>query len=140
MASDFTVTVQGERGDEFKSIFGTNVVHVCSPFPTMAHLEGKAEAESVYMLDLEMLTVEQQGKLIVHLANKFSADPAAVEAAVMALGLPIRASDTVVTVSNPQKWLLDDEPWNKADATEEVEPMSDLDDEPFDEYDGFDEY
>lgn len=139
MGSDFTVTVYGERGEEFQQIFGTKTVHVCSPFPTMAHLEGKAEAESVYMLDLAMLTVEQQSKLIAHLANKFNADPAAVEAAVMALGLPIRASDTVVTVSNPQKWLLDDEPWDKALAAEEVDPMSDLDD-PFDDFDGFDEY
>ena len=139
MSSDFTVTVYGERGAEFEQIFGTRTVHVCSPFPTMAHLEGKVEAESVYMLDLEMLTAEQRSKLINHVAQKFSADPAAVEAAINALGLPIRASDTVVTVSNPQKWLLDDEPWDKALATEEVEPMSDLDD-PFDEFDGFDEY
>ena len=77
MAKDFTVTVDGERGEEFQRIFGTKTVHVLSPFPQMAHLEGKAEAESVYMLDLDMLTVEQQGKLILHLSQKFNADPAA---------------------------------------------------------------
>lgn len=132
MGSDFTVTVYGERGEEFKGLFGSNTVHVRSPFPSMAHLEGNAEAESVYMLDLEMLTDEQRAKLVDHVAQKFNADPKAVEAAINALGLPIRASDTVVTVSNLQKWLLDDEPWDKADATEEVEPL--------DEFDGFDEY
>lgn len=139
MGSDVTVTVYGERGAEFEQIFGTKTVHVCSPFPTMAHLEGKAEAESVYMLDLDMLTDEQRTNLVQHIAQKFSADSLAVEAAINALGLPIRASDTVVTVANPQKWMLDDEPWDKALATEEVEPMSDLDD-PFDDFDGFDEY
>ena len=138
MPQDFTITVMGERGEEFKAMFGTNTVHVCSPFPTMARLEGREEPESVYMLDLAMLTDDQQANLFIHLARKFSADPKAVEAAVKALGLPILANETVVTVNNPQKWLLDDEPWDKADATEEVEPLSDLDD-PFDE-DGFDEF
>lgn len=135
MAKDFTVTVFGERGEEFQQIFGTKTVHVRSPFPQMAHLDGKSEAESVYMLDLEMLTTEQRTKLVEHVANKFSAEPAAVEAAINALGLPIRANETVVTVENPQKWLLDD-----AVTPIQEDRMAEAMDEPFDEYDGFDEY
>ena len=140
MGKDFTVTVEGERGKEFEGIFGTRTVHVESPLPVMVHLEGKPEAELAYFLDLDLLTNEQRQNLIQHLAGKFGTTYESVDAAVDYYGLPIRANETVVTVENPQKWLLDDEPWDKAAATEEVEPMSDLDDEPWDEYDGFDEY
>ena len=53
----------------------------------------------------------------------------------MALGLPIRANETVVTVGNPQKWLLDD-----AVTPIQEDRMAEAMDEPFDEYDGFDEF
>lgn len=134
MGKDFTVTVYGERGAEFKQIFGTDTVHVRSPFPSLAHLGGQAEPESVYMLDMELLTDEQRTKLIAHIAQKFNAETGAVEAALNALGLPIKASDTVVTVTNPQRWLLDDMP----DEMERLDVMSDMDDDDTQEFDGYD--
>lgn len=139
MAKDFTVTVDGERGEEFQQIFGTKTVHVKSPFAQMVRNENTDQEEAAYMLDLELLTDEQRQNLIQHFAGKYGATYEAVKSSIEYLGVPTRASETVVTVENPQKWLLDDEPWDKAAATEEVEPMSDLDD-PFDEFDGFDEY
>jgi len=139
MAKDFTVTVYGERGEEFEKLFGTRTVNVRSPFPVLANLGGNPVPESVYMLDLELLTNEQRAKLVQHIAEKFSANPSDVSHFLDEEGLPIKASDTVVTVTNPQKWLLDDEPFDKND-THEFDVMSDLDDDEVEEFDGFDEF
>ncbi len=138
MGKDFTVTLFGERGEEYEKVIGTRTINVRSPFPEARRLEGKAESELVYMVDLDLLTDEQRKKLIEHVANKFGADVRAVEAAINALGLPIRASETVVTVDHPQKWLLDDAP--NAEELEKFDIMSDLDDDPNVDDDGFGDY
>jgi hypothetical protein len=136
MGTDFRVTVMGERGDEFKDVFGTNTVHVLLPYPIMAKLEGLDEPELVYMLDADLLTAEQRDRLVWHLARKFMSSEIEVNRFLDMEGLPIRAADTVVTIDHPQRWMLDDMPG--AAELEKLDVMSDLDDT--DEFDALDSY
>ena len=138
MGQDFTVTVYGERGEEFDKVFGTRTVHVRSPFPSLTRLGSNLEPESVYMLDMELLTEEQRTKMIEHIAQKFDAQLEVVAASLAALGLPIKASDTMVMVTNPQKWLMDVMPG--AEELEELDIMSDMDDDEVEDFASYDDY
>lgn len=127
MAKDFTVTVSGERGQEFKDIFGTATVHVLLPFPYMAQLDGCAEPQAVYMLDADQLGPEQYDRLVLHLARKFASSEAEIRRYLRNEGLPIRAADTVVSVEHPQRWLLDDDDTQELVGYDDSEADDDCD-------------
>ncbi len=132
MGKDFTVTVYGERGEEFERVFGSNTVHVLLPYPSTVKLDGVDEPQAVYFLDADLLTPDQHAKLVTHLAQKFATSERDVEQYLSHEGLPIRAADSVVSIQQPQKWLLDDDR-----ATEKIETA--LFDEPLDD-DGYPDY
>lgn len=106
MGRDFVVTVSdSERLRVWIDMFDAIQVHVTSPIPEMAELPGFDDDQLVYMVDLALISSRQRQKLVHYLANKFGIDSAEVEAGLDEHGVPILASDCMITIHNPQKWL-----------------------------------
>lgn len=105
MPKDFTATISPEspRHADWLKVYGTDTVYLQSPFAFTAEVEGLGE-QSVYMLDLALLTDEQRQRQIDHIAEKFNLDPAVVEAELDEHGVPILGQDVYITIHNPQKW------------------------------------
>lgn len=98
MKERVSVTVTGERAEEFREIFGTTTVPVVSPFSEIAELGDTGEHEC-FMLDLERISHEQYDRLVAHIARKFGTDEAAVAASLRERGLPIKAEDCLMSIS-----------------------------------------
>jgi hypothetical protein len=104
MGEDFTVSVcNPERKAIWEAILGTATVHVKSPIPSRANLPGHPNTLS-YELDLDFLTEEQRQRLIAYVAARFGFSESEVAANLDSEGMPILASDCVVSVKHPQKW------------------------------------
>lgn len=102
---DFWVTIHGARGEEWKSITGTNRFPVISPIAVRGNLPGIGEA-GVYLLALDNVAADVKSRIIAHLANKFGLSPDETEEEVRKAGIPILETDCSVTVFHPQKWVL----------------------------------
>jgi hypothetical protein len=107
MGRDFKLTVHDERADVFTAVFGSSSVFVTSPYAETQRLDGLPEPESVYMLDLTMIDDQTHDRLVAYLANKFHESAAEITKEIGERGMPIRAINTTITISNPQKWLVD---------------------------------
>jgi len=106
MARDFTATVYaGDRREVFERVFGTATVPVMSPFPHLAGLPGFDEPQLIYELDLERVTMEQRGRLVAYLVEKFGVDEWEAEAGLESEGVPILASDCVASLGDVRKFL-----------------------------------
>lgn len=103
---DFTATISetSERAETWQQIFGTDVVHLKSPFVAFEEIEGKSKV-LVYDLDIETLTTDQRQRLVADLSTTFDLPESLVEEGLDTLGCPILAEDVTVTIKNPQKWL-----------------------------------
>lgn len=105
MSKDFQVTITNEeRARTFAAIFDTATVYVESPIPCMAEVPGLGE-QRVYKLDMGLLTDNQRLRLENYLSGKFVLTEVEVRDYLAEFGVPILASDCVVTVHNPQKWV-----------------------------------
>ena len=102
---DFKVTITDpERAAEWLVILGTTTVCVESPFPILANLPGHPRAE-IYLLDLDLLTVEQRERLISHLCRKFGVPAGEAETEIARAGIPILAEHCILIIDNPIRWL-----------------------------------
>lgn len=107
MAKDFEVIVidPPDRVEAFRKIFGRNSVCVQSPIPSMVRLPGGAEALA-YLLDLDMITDEQEDRLVAHLARTNNQKEKDVRDDLRNDGgLPILAEGTAIVVHNPLRWV-----------------------------------
>lgn len=125
MSTDFRVIVMGERAVDFEAVFGSATVCVQSPTAQLADIEG--EMKRVYLLDLDTLTDEQKDRLVQHLARKSGCSESIVSAGLEAVGLPIVAEETILTIEKLLRWL---------DLSDEPEPFG-LFDDVDDEHDGY---
>ncbi len=104
MASDFMVTVHGERAKDWEAVFGTTTLPVRAPHPYPASVPGKGFT-MVYDLDLDLVTPEQRERLVGHLATRFGLTEREVERDIERQGVPLLAEDCSVAVQNPQRWM-----------------------------------
>ena len=105
--SDFSVVVKDEsRRLAWIQALGSDSLPVRTPAPEWAEMEGFDEAQPVYFLDLDSLTVEQRRRLARHLATWFGLPLVEVRRRLKEQGVPIPARDCTVTVRNPHKWLV----------------------------------
>ena len=105
MSRDFVVIVtQPDRAKEWLNAIGSISVCVQSPVPVNARLPGFDDPQSVYLLDLDTLSPNQQRGLIEHLARKFRIPLEDVRAGIAEQGVPILAQDCFVSVTNPTRW------------------------------------
>ena len=105
MSKDFQVTVTNEeRAKHFVKIFGSATVYVESFLPVWANLPDIGECE-VYRLDMSLLTDDQLARLENYLSGKFVMTEVEVRDALATHGVPILASDCVVHIDNPQRWI-----------------------------------
>jgi hypothetical protein len=105
MSKDFTVTViNPERVASFEAVFGSATVYVKSPIPEYADLPGLGQRR-VYKLDMALLTPEQRDRLVAYLSDQFRLGPVEANRLLDERGMPILASDCVVSIANPQKWV-----------------------------------
>lgn len=104
--SDFTAHVSGdnERVAAWLHVFAGAAVPLRSPVPHLARLPGRGE-ELVYLLDIEALTADQRGRLVQHIAAKFSIPAEEVDADLDTHGCPILAEHVTVSIANPWRWL-----------------------------------
>jgi hypothetical protein len=106
MSKDFTVTVNHpQRRLEWLEMFGTTYLHVKSISPEYAEVSGCEEPQLVYYVDLDCLTPRQQQRLIRHLSVKFNLSIDQVKQGLAQQEVPIPATDLVLTINNPYKWL-----------------------------------
>ena len=106
MSKDFTVTVNHpQRRLEWLEMFGTTCLHIKAITPELAEVPGSEEPQPVYYVDLECLTPPQRQRLIRHLAIKFNLSIDQVERSLAQHDVPIPATDCVLTINNPYKWL-----------------------------------
>lgn len=104
MGKDFWVIINNpERAKEFQEVFGRTKVNVKSPIPTFAKLPGKGVCK-IYQLDIDLLSIEEKGRLAAHLAKKFKLNPEYVKTELSRIGMPILAEECTVFVENPQVW------------------------------------
>ena len=124
MAKDFTVTIleSSPRAVDFMKIFGRREVHIKSFIQQLIQLPDFDEPQPCYLLDLEFVSEDELTRLAIHLSEKFNANLDAVVAALRLTEMPILASDCIVTVENPQRWIdtddlpsLDDDDWEDED-------------------------
>lgn len=115
MSTDFYVSIGGARGEEWERIAGTRRFPVKSPIPFLADLPGQPKAE-VFLLDIQELEYDVLVRITAHLCQKFglTTEEAAVE--IKAGWIPILNEDCMVTILNPQRWLLhedegSEDPW-----------------------------
>lgn len=108
MSSDFVVSATGERAAEWREVFGTESLPVKSMIPEWASAPG-IERALFYHLDMEVLTVEQLGRLVQHTAAKFALPVQQVRDGLLEHGMPLLAEGLFLTVHNPQRWLPDEE-------------------------------
>lgn len=106
MSLYFTATVLGARADEFRAVFGSDTVPICSPIPARAVLEGiepdgSAGERDVFLLDVAQVEARALARLYDHLAQKFGVPVETVAGFVLEHGLPILASACVVQVYQP---------------------------------------
>jgi hypothetical protein len=85
-------------------VFGTDTVHLRSPFPREANLPGN-EVKLIYELDIDLLTTDQRQALAAHLSVKFGYTEGFVNENLDAMGCPILADDVSVSLDNPMKWI-----------------------------------
>lgn len=89
-----------ERQVFWQDIFGTNELPIVSIVPQLANLPGFDKPQSVYMLDLKAITTEQRQMLIVAIARKFAIPTNEVSQELDNMGVPILASDLLVSTSD----------------------------------------
>ncbi|MGJ3241131.1 MAG: hypothetical protein ACFE0Q_20645 [Anaerolineae bacterium] len=130
---DFTVTIYdtSDRADMWFRIFGNLTVPVQSFIPHCATLPGFDEPQRVYMLKLDAISDEERERLIDEIAQKFNADRETVATVLASDGMPILASDCIITVHNPQRWFGEDdiEYMDHHHHLNDLDEYDDLDDE-----------
>lgn len=121
MAKDFKFTVNEDsaRAADFMEVFGRLTVCVRSPLPMEVHLADHGP-DVVYMLDMSEITWEEHERLVKFLAGKFSATVEEAEAVLAEQGLPILASEGMMTIENPQRWVMDDVYFSDDYSDEEI--------------------
>jgi len=131
MGADFTVLIHEgtERANNFMEVFGRLRVNVVSFVPMLVNVPGFDEPQSVYMLDLAMITTAERTRLVNHLAARFQIDAAEVELLIDTMGVPILAQECTLTVENPQRWVDDLGGVPEYDGDEELDYDYDRDDD-----------
>jgi len=106
MPGDFEAILSqsSSRVDDWLKVFGTTIIPLRSPLPTIAILPGLGE-RVIYQIDISALSPEQRQRMIQHISRRFRIAPEEVDAALDEQGCPIRAEDVTVSIHNPQKWI-----------------------------------
>jgi len=89
-----------ERKVFWEEIFGIDEVPITSIIPHSANLPGFDTPQAVYLLDLKAITLEQREKLINAIARKFKIPENEVAQELDKQGVPILASDLLVSTSD----------------------------------------
>lgn len=107
MGKDFKVKVfdNTERAKDFMKVFGRTEVCVSSPLPVYVGVPGFDEPQAAYLLDLKEITADERARLVTHISERFGLDAGEVGALVNLRGVPILASECVLTIENPWKWI-----------------------------------
>ena len=107
MAKDFVLTLDegSERAGSFLKTFGSLGVFVKSFVPELARLPGFDEPQTVYKLDVALLTAEQHERLITDISDRFGIARADVESKIEEHGVPLLASECTLRIENPGRWL-----------------------------------
>jgi len=124
MAKDFTVTISesSPRVADFIKCFGRRELHIKSFIPQLMELPDFDEPQPCYLLDLEFVSEEELNRLAIHLSEKFNANLETVIGVLRNSEMPILATDCVVSVENPQKWIdFDDAPFSPDEDYEDYE-------------------
>lgn len=97
---------------DWQAVFGTDTIPLLSPISHYARLPGYDQPQLVYEADLAQLTDAQRQLLIIHIATLFGLPLTDVARDLGAVGLPILASDVVITSNDVAALLsaMDDEP------------------------------
>src|ERR1044071_3447050 len=97
---DFWATIDGERGEEWKRIAGTNRFPIRSPIPVLGDLPGKGERRC-YLLALDQVEPATLNRIVAHMAAKFGLSPEEARDEMEKVGIPILDEDCSVMVMNP---------------------------------------
>lgn len=95
----YWVTIHGERGREWREVLGTNRVPIRSHVAARANLPDHPNAR-IYLAAWDVVSKEDQGKILRHLAKKFGLTPAAVAQDIVEAGVPILADDCSVWIGD----------------------------------------
>lgn len=91
-----TVTITDpERRQEYLDVLGTDTVQVLDATPTNVDFDHEKNV-SVFMMDLEALSVEQIDSLVLFLAERHQSPPSFVAARLNQDGVAIRADQAQV--------------------------------------------
>ncbi len=91
-----TISKDSPRYEEWLDVLGTDTVQVKGwLLPEWAIVLG--EKKLVWQLDLDQLTEEQMGRLISHIARKFSIERREVVETIRQIGVPLLAEDLIVS-------------------------------------------
>jgi hypothetical protein len=94
-----------QRVADFTAVFGSPRVPIKSPVVSLAGLPGKNSPTRIYELALDQITPDQRRRLIEFIAAKFHLPGYSVEEDLDAIGMPILAENTVITIDHAQRWL-----------------------------------
>ncbi len=88
-----------ERKEFWKEVFGGDRAPIKSIFMRRADLPGHKRA-LIYELDLAALSAQQRASLVLHISKQFGYTVREVEADLDTQGMPILASDVIVSSSD----------------------------------------
>jgi hypothetical protein len=82
--------------EQWNQLLGSHRVPLESPHPKLVTIGEEKDVE-VYFLNLKAMTLRQRANLLGHLARKFGSTIDEVEEQLRTVGMPIRASDVIVS-------------------------------------------
>lgn len=83
----------------WQAVFGGDEVPIVSIVPQIGSFPGVGE-QRFYSLDLKAISAEQRQRLVLSIADKFNLTVDEVAADIDRVGVPILASDVIVTSSD----------------------------------------
>jgi len=127
MGKDFKFKVHedSERANDFMKVFGRLEECGTSFISELANLPRFDEPQYVFMIDLSELSYDERIRLADHLSERFGVALSEIDAQIAKRGVPILASEGVITVENPHRWI-------DLDYDDEVD--DDMDEEDDDHY------
>lgn len=83
----------------WQAVFDGDQVPIVSIVPEVGNFPGVGE-QRFYHLDLKVISAEQRRRLVLSIADKFNQPVSYIESNLELIGVPILASDVIVTSSD----------------------------------------
>lgn len=93
------INEDSKRAADFMKVFGRLEVPIETPIPDYVDLPGFDKPQLVYKLDLVAITADERDALIDHLADRFSLARLEVQQGLLARGVPILTSESVLIIT-----------------------------------------